>query len=83
MAIVHGAVPSPFLALPVGHVHGIRAKEEMVRVDATPLIAAMTDEHARRNGAVPDLPGQAVSELDNAVAGQLAVAVVVERRLPD
>jgi hypothetical protein len=59
------------------------AKEEMARVHATPLIAAVADVHACRNGAVRDLPGQAVSELDDPFAGQLAVTIVIEACLPD
>jgi hypothetical protein len=58
-------------------------QKEMVRVHATPLIATMADVHASGNGAVLDLPGQAVGELDDAFAGQLAITVVIEACLPD
>jgi hypothetical protein len=59
------------------------AKEEMVRVDATPLIAAMADVHAGRDRPMLEFPGQAMGELNDVLAGQLAIAVVIQGCLPD
>lgn len=49
------------------HVVVIRAKKQMVRVDTSAHIAAMTDEHAVRDGAVMDYPREAMGAFFGAV----------------
>jgi hypothetical protein len=55
------APPSPF-AFHISQVSGLRRKEKMIRIDATALIAAMTDDHAAADWTMFHGPGPAVSE---------------------
>src|SRR6185437_8755284 len=72
------------LGLAVGAVQRMRAEEQVIRVDAAPLVAAMAQHGALRDRAVADRPGIAVREL-GAGGGdaQAAVAVRVRLALPD
>lgn len=66
----------------VGGVLGAGADEEVVRVDAAAVVAAVQDRAALRYRAVGQLPGQAVGEHQPLGDRHHAVAVSVERAGP-
>jgi hypothetical protein len=51
------------LAATVGHVVGMAVEEEVVGVDASPLVAAMADIHAWRDRPMLQAPGEAMRPL--------------------
>jgi hypothetical protein len=75
--------PGARLAAAIGHVVGVAVEEQMLGIDATPLIATVADIHPRRNRSVPQAPGEAVRPLRMAADGERAVAAVVDRALPE
>lgn len=83
MALVCRTVPSPLFELPVRHVRRVRAEEEMIDIHAAPLVTPMANMHRRWNRAVLDLPGPAVSKLDDALEIHLAIAGAIDAGLPD
>src|SRR5258706_10390475 len=67
----------------VGHVLLLRPEEQVVGIDAGPHVAAMADQQALRNGAVPRHPGNTAGQPQPPLPAYVAVAIVVATRHPE
>jgi len=75
--------PRALLAAAVGHVVGMAVEEQVVGIDAAPLVAAVADVHARRDRPVAQAPGEAVGPLRPTGDAESAVAAVAAGALPE
>src|SRR4051812_582793 len=76
------AAPQP-LGLEVVAVDLPGAEEEVIGIDAAPLVAAMAEDLARGDRPVFSAPGQAMGEPWAIAITRRAVALPLRRRLPD
>src|SRR4051794_35431434 len=67
----------------VGRVDPPGAEEQVIGVDAAPLVAAMAQDLAGGDRSMPAGPRQAMGEPDAVAIAAKAVALALDRRLPD
>src|SRR4051812_18650376 len=73
----------PPLLRHVIHVGLVRAHEVMVRIDATPLVAAMAEHHSRRDRPVSRDPEKSMQELRLAEDRYPRIAAAIAYAFPD